>query len=233
MSTSSRTSIIGSVTELPSTDGRRVRGDLTRRRTARAAADIATTHGLDSITVGSLAKATGLSKSGILTVFGSREAIQLAAVAQARQVYLDTVIAPAWRKPPGPARLRALLDAWLAYLLDEVFPGGCFISATSVEYGHRDGPVADAVRDLKAEWLHLLEQQLAAAGSSGPEDDAFRIDALLAMGNARRELFGDDAELARAHALALEVVKQASRKHPQRPRARPSLRTAASGPASS
>jgi AcrR family transcriptional regulator len=197
------------MTELPVSDGRRARGDLTRRRAARAAADIATTHGLDSITVGSLARATGLSKSGILTVFGNREAIQLAAVAEARQVYIDTVIVPAWRKPPGAARLRALLRTWSDYLLDQVFPGGCFISATSVEYGHRDGPVADAVRELKAEWLRLLEQELAAAGSSRPADDAFRIDAFLAMGNARRELFHDDSELTRARRLALEVVKQA------------------------
>ncbi len=201
---------MGGVTQLPASDGRRVRGDVTRRRTARAAADIATTHGLDSISVGSLAQATGLSKSGILTVFGSREAIQLAAVAEARQVYIDTVIAPAWHQTKGEARLRALLDAWVAYLLAQTFPGGCFISATSVEYGHRDGPVAAAVRELKAEWLRLLEQQLAAAGSSRPEDDAFRIDAFLAMGNARRELFADDAELDRAHALALEIVERIS-----------------------
>jgi AcrR family transcriptional regulator len=199
------------VSQLPASDGRRLRGDVTRRRAARAAADIATTHGLDSISVGSLASVTGLSKSGILTVFGSREAIQLAAVAEARRTYLDAVIAPAWPMPAGEARLRALLDAWLAYLLAQVFPGGCFIAATSVEYGHREGPVADAVRNLKAEWLHLLEHQLAAAGSPRPEDDAFRVDALLAMGNARRELFGADAELDRAHALALEVVEAASR----------------------
>lgn len=210
MYTSSRTSIVGTVTTLPASDGRRMRGDATRQRAARAAADIATTHGLDSISVGSLARATGLSKSGILTVFGSREAIQLAAVAEARQVYLDTVIAPAWRQPAGDARLRALLDSWLAYLLDEVFPGGCFISATSVEFGHRDGPVAEAVRSLKAEWLGLLEQQLAIAGSRRSADDAFHIDALLAMGNARRELFDDDGELDRARALALEVLQQVS-----------------------
>jgi AcrR family transcriptional regulator len=203
------------MTELSASDGRRARGDLTRRRAARAAADIATTHGLDSITVGTLARATGLSKSGILTVFGTREAIQLAAVAEARRVYVETVIVPAWSKPPGVERLRALLDTWSAYLVDRVFPGGCFVSATSVEYGHRDGPVADAVRELKAEWLGLLEQELAAAGSSRPADDAFRIDAFLAMGNARRELFGDDSELARASALALEVVVQAGNRRPR------------------
>lgn len=204
------------MTELPASDGRRARGDITRRRTARAAADVATTHGLDMISVGSLAQATGLSKSGILTVFGSREAIQLAAVAEAREVYIDTVIAPAWSRPAGLPRLRALLESWSDYLLDRVFPGGCFISATSVEYGHRDGPVAEAVRALKAEWLRLLEQELAVAGSTHPEDDAFRIDAFLAMGSARRELFHDDTELARARSLALEVVEQASRKRPRR-----------------
>ena len=218
MYTSSRTSIIGGMTELPASDGRRVRGDLTRRRAARAAADVATTHGLDSISVGSLAQATGLSMSGILTVFGSREAIQLAAVAEARQVYIDTVIAPAWSKPAGAARLRALLDTWSDYLLGQVFPGGCFISATSVEFGHREGPVADAVRDLKAEWLRLLEQELVKAGSSHPEDDAFRVDAFLAMGNARRELFQDDAELARARSLALEVVNRCRKPRRSGPR---------------
>ena len=208
------------MTDLPASDGRRARGDRTRRRTARAAADIATTHGLDSISVGSLAKATGLSKSGILTVFGSREAIQLAAVAEARQVYIASVIAPAWREPAGAPRLRALLEAWTDYLLDHVFPGGCFVSATSVEYGHRDGPVAEAVRELKAEWLRALEEELRVAGSAHPGDDAFRIDAFLAMGNARRELFGDDTELARARSLALEVIEQAAATPSRAPRPR-------------
>lgn len=187
-------------------DGRRVRGDATRRRAARQAADIATTHGLDSVTVGSLATATGLSKSGILTVFGNREAILVAAVAEARTVYVANVIAPAWHHEPGAPRLRALLDSWVDYLRRRVFPGGCFINATSTEFSHREGPVADAVRELAREWLDLLETELETAGSARPADDAFTIDALLNAGNVRRELFDDDAELDRARALALEVI---------------------------
>lgn len=187
-------------------DGRRARGDLTRRTAARKAADMATTHGLDSITVGSLATATGLSKSGILTVYGSREAIQVAAVAEARRVYVAEVVAPAWLARPGRDRLQALLESWVRYLRARVFPGGCFVSVVSVEYGHRTGAVAEAVRALKREWLDLLERELAAAGSADPVDDAFRLDALLTAGNARRELFDDDAELDRAHRLALAVV---------------------------
>ncbi len=195
-------------------DGRRVRGDATRRTAARKAAEIATTHGLDSITVGSLAAATGLSKSGILTVFGNREAIQVAAVREARQIYHETVIAPAWEAESGRPRLRALIDSWINYLRARVFPGGCFVAATTVEYGHRDGPVAEAVRRLKREWLDLLESELAAAGSGDPVTDAFRIDAFLTAGNTRRELFDDDAALMYAHDLALRVVDESADPEP-------------------
>ncbi|WP_374458314.1 TetR/AcrR family transcriptional regulator [Nocardioides sp.] len=190
----------------PPTDGRRLRGERTRRTAARTAADIATTHGLESVTVGSLAAATGLSKSGILTVFGTREAILVAAVAEARRVYRERVVEPAWDAEPGRPRLEALLDSWVDHLRARVFPGGCFISATSAEFGHRDGPVADAVRRLKREWLDLLEADLAVAGSQSPAEDAFTIDALLVAGNVRRELFGSDLELERALALARRVV---------------------------
>ncbi|GAA3533307.1 TetR/AcrR family transcriptional regulator [Nocardioides daeguensis] len=179
---------------------------MTRRRAARCAADIATTHGLDSISVGALASATGLSKSGILTVFSCREAIQVAAVAEARQVYVDTVIAPVWGADPGRVRLAALLDAWVAYQRAGVFPGGCFVAATSAEYGRRDGPVADAVRALKREWLDLLERELTTSGSTEPAEDAFRIDAYLVAANTRRQLFGDDAALETARRLALAVL---------------------------
>lgn len=203
-----------------SVDGRRARGDATRRTAARKAAEIATTHGLDSITVGALATATGLSKSGILTVFDNREAIQVAAVREARQIYRETVITPAWGAEPGAPRLRALVDSWIDYLRAEVFPGGCFLASTTVEYGHREGPVAESVRRLKREWLDLLESELTIAGSADPVADAFRIDALLNAGNARRELFADDSALELARGLALRVVDDA-----QGSRGGPSART--------
>ncbi len=187
-------------------DGRRARGDATRRKAARTAAMIATVNGLDSITVGGLAAETGLSKSGILTVFGTRQAIQVAAVAEARRIYIDTVITPVWNTEPGRPRLRALLDSWLAYIRAETFPGGCFVCTASNEYGRRDGPVADSVRRMEREWLDLLESELRTAGARDPVDDAFRINALLAEGNNRAQLFGDATELERGHRLALEVV---------------------------
>ncbi len=166
----------------------------------------ATVHGLDTITVGTLATRTGHSKSGILTVFANREAIQLAAVAEARKLYVRHVIDPSLDAPSGTPRLRALLDNWVAYLRAGVFPGGCFITTTSVEYGHREGPVADAVRALAGDWLRLLEAELTNAVSADPAEDAFRIDAYLRAATTRYQLFGDPGELERAHRLALGVV---------------------------
>jgi AcrR family transcriptional regulator len=197
-------------TDTPATDGRRARGDVTRRRVAREASMIATVSGLDSITVGLLSERTGVSKSGILTVFGSREAIQVAAVAEARRIYQEVVVGPVWSEPAGAPRLRALLRSWVDYLKAGVFPGGCFIASTSVEYGHRTGPVADAVRRLKREWLELLESELAAAGSASPVDDAFRIDAYLNAGNTQDQLGdpGDWSGTERAARLALEVIPE-------------------------
>ncbi|WP_415849430.1 TetR family transcriptional regulator C-terminal domain-containing protein [Tsukamurella ocularis] len=123
------------------------------------------------------------------------------------------MIRPALAAEPGADRLLALLETWVGYLRAETFPGGCFVTATSAEYGHRTGAVADAVRALKREWLDLLEREFAAAGAADPATDAFRVDAYLAAANVRRELFGDDAELDRARALATEIVDAAGAPH--------------------
>jgi AcrR family transcriptional regulator len=187
-------------------DGRRARGDITRQKVARQAAMIATTHGLDSITVGALAAVTGVSKSGILTVFPNREAIQVAAVDAAREIYREAVLSQVYAEAPGKDRLRRLVDSWSGSLRAGVFPGGCFITATSVEFGRRDGAVAAAVRKLKRDWIDLLERELTAAGSPDPARDAFVIDAYLTAANTRRELFGDDSQLALAGEMAHELI---------------------------
>lgn len=169
----------------------------------------ATVNGLDSVTVGGLALATGLSKSGILTVFGTRDAILLAAVDEARQIYRDTVIRPMLSHGPGRPRLRALIDAWFAYVRDRVFPGGCFVAATSAEYGGRDGDIAAAVRQLKRDWLDLLESEFEADGAADAADRAFELDALLGEANTRYQLFGDERELDRGRRLAGRLIDPA------------------------
>lgn len=194
-------------------DGRRVRGDRTRERTATAAAEMATLTGLDSISVSKLAKATGGSASGILTVFENREAIQLAAVNRARDLFVAEVITPAWSTKPGVDRLSHILENWFEYVERRVFPGGCFLVATSVEYGAQDGPVADEVRRLKQTWITLIEGELRVGRRKSKRTDelveatAFKLDAYLTAANIRLQLAADPGGMAIARKACRELLR--------------------------
>jgi len=86
-----------------------------------------------------------------------------------------------------------------------VFPGGCFLVSASAEFGAQIGPLADAVRDLKREWLDLLATEAETAGGDG-RTVAFQVDAFLSAGITRSVLFDSDEELDLALECALDVV---------------------------
>lgn len=168
----------------------------------------ATIIGLESVTVGNLARETGISKSGILTVFGTREEVLLAAVDQAREIYLAEVIEPARNAPRGTERLNALLDAWESYVHRAVFPGGCFLANASVEFAGQTGPVADRVREMRAEWVTYLTRQFSFAGFADPDVASFRFDAYLSAGVTRAKLFDSTEPIELAVKAARSVVSQ-------------------------
>ena len=195
-------------------DGRRVRGDRTRHRAALGAAQLATVYGLESVTVGRLAAETGLSKSGILTVFPNRTAIQLAAVAAARIIFTEQVVEPALALNPGVGRLVSVVDHWFGYVERRVFPGGCFFVTVANEYGGQDGEVADAVRDATASWRTFIENDLLVGQPD--EDswrhlahrDAFRLDAYMTAANTRYALYHDHADLEMARQVCHDLLAE-------------------------
>lgn len=181
-------------------DGRRRRGDRTRKAIAARAASLASIQGLEAVTIGGLATELGISKGGIQAAYPSKEELQMAAVRAATDIFLQHVVEPALDQPAGMPRLRALIDAWLAYVEGRVLPGGCFMAATVPEYDSRTGPVREALAENRRAWLGLLEEQVRQAQDSRelapevpPQLLAFEIDALLTMGNNARNL-ADDLE---------------------------------------
>ena len=173
-------------------DGRIRRGDRTRREVLRVAVDIASVEGLDGLSIGRLATELGLSKSGLIGHFGSKEELQLATIRAARAIFARSVIEPALEQPPGLAQVRALIDAWLTYSSDRRFPGGCFFARASHEYAARPGAVRDALAVVDQEWLGLLEESVRAAqavGEIAPDADAaqlpYELDAYLDFANLR------------------------------------------------
>ncbi len=164
----------------------------TREAILERAVDLASTDGLEGLTIGRLAGDMGLSKSGLFGHFGSKEELQLATIEHAARRFVGEVVEPAYSSTPeGPERLRALVDGYLDHLEGEVFPGGCFWAAASAEFDGREGAVRDAVRDRTAAWLAELERQAGAAGVEDPKQLAFELHALAAAANQRFQLFGD------------------------------------------
>src|SRR5271170_2654060 len=109
-------------------------GARTRDTILRAAADLASVEGLDGLSIGRLATELAMSKSGLFAHFGSKEDLQLATIEEARQRYVQQVIAPALAAGTGITRLSALCEAFLSYIERRVFPGGCFFAAAVAEF---------------------------------------------------------------------------------------------------
>ncbi|MFI7634969.1 TetR/AcrR family transcriptional regulator [Nonomuraea sp. NPDC049400] len=128
---------------------------------------IASAEGLEGLTIGRLAGELGMSKSGVLGHFGSKEALQLAVLDRAGEVFRAEVWEPARPTEPGLSRLRVLCEAWISYLERRVFPGGCFFMAAAHEFDGRPGPVRDAVESRFDVWRERLRKEARRAVDAG------------------------------------------------------------------
>jgi AcrR family transcriptional regulator len=171
-----------------------------RTRTAILAQGVvrASIEGLEGMTIGTLAEDLGLSKAGVVGPFGSKQALQLAVLAEANGVFTEQVWRPVADRPAGRERLQAVCNQWVDFLQDCPLPGGCFISTASMEWDSRPGPLRDAVAAAQGRWLKTLRADAEVAVRAGelpadtdPTQLAFEINAT-AMGlNQAVQLFGD------------------------------------------
>jgi AcrR family transcriptional regulator len=201
--------------------GRKPRADgvESRRAILHAAADLATTRGLEGFSIGELAEHIGMSKSGLYAHFKSKEELELATIETAAAVFDREVLQPAARARAGTERLGALVDAFLSHLERRVFPGGCFFAAVASELDTRPGPARDRVVEVLDKWLSLLRQCILDAQASGEIDPkaevaqaAFEIQAMLLAGNFQFVMTNDPIRLTQAregveHVLARLAVR--------------------------
>ena len=162
------------------------------------AVDLASTRGLEGLTIGRLAGELEMSKSGLFGHFGSKQELQLATVDAAERRFVHEVVEPTVGEPEGAPRLRALCDHYIAYLERRVFPGGCFWAATATEFDGRPGPVRDRIRAGIGAWLAALEREAELAGAGDPAQLAFELHALAQGANSSFQLFGDRRAFDRA-----------------------------------
>ena len=197
------------------------KGQRTRNAILEVAAALATEEGLEPLSIGRLAEATEMSKSGLFAHFGSKEELQLATVEYAASLFVDEVIDPARTAPKGVARVWALCDRMIDYAERQVFPGGCFFAAASFEFNNRPGPVRDRIEQMVRSWLSYLEHAVEQAQEAGELDPslsareiAFQLDAFAQAANAQYQLFRDLEvfdEARRAIQARLESLRPDSR----------------------
>jgi AcrR family transcriptional regulator len=173
----------------------------------RAAASLAITDGLAGVSIGRLATASGIPRSG----FRSAAELQLATVAEAARVFAEEVMRPALEAPRGLAALTALCEAFFAYLERRTFPGGCFLAGAALEMGARPGPVSELLGEVQSRFGALIRGSAAAAveqnelpADEDPDRLAFELNGIMLATDTNFVLHDDPAVLD----LARQIVHQ-------------------------
>ncbi|MCX4093919.1 TetR/AcrR family transcriptional regulator [Nocardia sp. alder85J] len=196
-------------------DRRLLKGARARAAIARRAAEVASVEGLTGLSLGNLAADLGVSKSGVATLFRTKENLQLAAVQAAREMFIDAVVRPALTAPRGLPRLRALVEHWFTYISEPILPGGCFRSQCMTEFDSRPGPVRDALAADRADWFAVLEKEIRRAQEQGalaglePHALAFHLDALMSAANSAARM-GDSTGIPTAHTIVTALIGAAA-----------------------
>lgn len=186
-------------------DGRKHREDgaQSKRAILEAAASIASIRGLEGLSIADVAREVNMSKGGLYAHFATKEALQLATIEVASEIFGGEVIEPAAQSEPGLAHLVALCELDLSYIERRVFPGGCFFTAVAAEYCGREGAVKDAIVAANVAWMGLLCEVIETAKERGElreevdtEQLAFELNALIVSANFAYNLGGEAAALA-------------------------------------
>jgi AcrR family transcriptional regulator len=161
------------------------RSGLTLTAIVDTAITMAAEEGLESITIGEVAKRLGLSKSGVFSRVGSREALQIAVIEAYDARFLQDVFVPAMREPRGLPRLNAIMRLWLTRARDVEIRQGCIYCAGAFEFDDREGPLRDKLMEGIMGWRTALKRcviQAIDAGHLRPDIDAdqlvFEMDGL-------------------------------------------------------
>jgi AcrR family transcriptional regulator len=148
------------------------KGDETRSAVLGQAITLASTLGLEGVTIGKLAEHVGMSKSGLFAHFSSKENLQLSTIEEAIARFVAMVVTPALKKPRGEPRVRSLFCHWLDWSKAEFLPGGCIFVAATVELDDRPGPVRDRLIASQKDWVSTI----AHAARIAVDEKHFRKD---------------------------------------------------------
>ena len=192
------------------------KGARTKQAILDHALKLATRVGIEGLTIGRLAEDLGMSKSGLIAHFQTKEALQVQVLQTGAHRFVEDVLRPALKAPRGEPRLRALFESFLAWESSPSLPGGCPLIAASSELDDRPGPARDYLVQSRRDLLDLLAGTVRSAMDEGqfrpeldPDQFAYEFwGAMLGFHHASR-LMRDPRASGRARAAFETLVRSA------------------------
>jgi AcrR family transcriptional regulator len=146
--------------------------------------EMASRLGLEAVSIGELAKAARMSKSGLFAHFQSKENLQIEILKFAGERFSQGVVIPALKAAAGVDRVQALVDNWIRWTAQ--LTGGCIFVQAGNDFKDRPGKVRDFLLQQQAAWIDSLRRIARSAirvGHFRPEIDcdqfAFELYSLL------------------------------------------------------
>lgn len=148
-------------------DAKTQKSELTRSAIVGAALDLAAAEGLEAISLQAVADRIGLSKSGVFSRVGSREALQKAVLDEFGRRFIAEVFVPSMQQPKGLPRLDAIVRRWIARTRDLEASRACVFTAGAFELDDREGPLRDHLLSEVTRWRAALRRTVLQAVEAG------------------------------------------------------------------
>ncbi|MEN3291117.1 MAG: hypothetical protein V7642_370 [Burkholderiales bacterium] len=164
-------------------DTRTGKSEMTLAAIVDAALDMTAAQGLESLSLGEVAKRLGISKSGVFSRVGSREALQQAVLDEFNRRFMDEVFMPAMSLPHGLPRLNAMVRGWINRACNVT---GCIYVAGAFEYDDVDSPMRERLKENVVRLRSMMRRTVLQALEAGhlrpdtdPEQLVFEIYSLM------------------------------------------------------
>jgi AcrR family transcriptional regulator len=181
------------------------RSELTQQAIVDAALEMACETGLDSLSIGELAKRLNLSKSGVFSRIGSREALQREVLEEFNRRFLEDVVQPALQQPRGLPRLDVMVQRLFRRASDAVTYKACLYCSGAFEFDDVEGALRELLLENVLRWRQMLRrtvQQSIDAGHLHPDSDAdqlvYELDGLFVSLSREARFMRDPRALERS-----------------------------------
>jgi AcrR family transcriptional regulator len=196
------------------------KGETTKAAVLDEATELASLVGLGGLTIGTLAAATKLSKSGLYAHFASKEALQVEVLQHARERFTDVVMRPTVATRRGEPRLREFFERWLLWQ-SAAYGGGCIFVDAASEFDDQEGPVRDELVRAERDKLESIGLIVGTAVSEGDfrddvdvEQVAYELEGILLAHHHASRLMRDgeaDRRARRAFDRLVDSCRRAAR----------------------